>query len=313
MKTTITAITAALSMTCLAKASIPGTADSIRDIRAGVPIVTNALVAMISMTSPTGAMMTFEETDDAYTGTLICHPNRMNVVTNSPSELMDVDDGLQCYSIGDFRTWELYFGPEYRELIVIPQEHCITIRPADGVTINNSTNDLKITKVPALITSKQFPGKQVWMTIQYPEFSFLPVGLKSVEKIDDAIVLRGENLDRITKSRRHDDLRVVSYVAEGNPNYTNTVEYYVSELGGETVLTNSVDNAGFARLNSDVLVTTDVKEFDYEYVTTSVKWTGLADSARTISTVAEESGKKEALEVETTEESERVKDAAPET
>jgi len=304
MKKTITAITAALSMTCLAKTSIPGTADSIRDIRAGVPIVTNALVAMVSMTKPTGATITVEETDDAYIGNLICYPNRMNVVTNSPSELMDIDDGLQCYSIDDFRTWELYFGPEYRELIIVPQEHYITIRPADGVTINNSTNDLRITKVPALITSKQFLGKQVWMTIQYPEFNYLPVSLKSVEKVGDAIVLKGENLDRITKSKFHEERRVVSYITESNPGYTNTVDYYVAELDGETVLTNSLDYAGFAKQNSDVLVTTDVKEFGYEYVTTSFKWTGLTDlvkrdDSRAIVIVDEESGKKEVLEDET--------------
>lgn len=138
----------------------------------------------------------------------------MNVITNDYSDLMDVDEGIYCDSMGDYRTWEMYFGPEYRPLILKPKEHCITIKFTNGVVANGSTNDIIITKVPVIIRSKQLLGKQIWLTIEYPEFAYDRIEPTSATRNGSVVTITGTNLSKISKVGGHPEMRAIGLLSE---------------------------------------------------------------------------------------------------
>lgn len=199
-----------MSFAVIANGATPGTANSFREINPyKTPIVTNAEEAVWAALKPTPVVVKREETDDWIVGSMVCSPQRMNVITNDWSDLMDFDEGIYCDSMGDYRTWEIYFGPEYRPLILVPPEHCITLRFLDGVVANGSTNDILITKVPVIIKSKQLLDKQIWVTLEYPEFHYEKIVPTSVTKVGSVVTIYGTNLVKVTNVKNDPNKRIV--------------------------------------------------------------------------------------------------------
>lgn len=106
-------IFAIISLFAIASLSDPGTANSFRDINTyNTPIVTNALEAIYGALAPIGVpvMNTDEEDVD---GKITCYPRRTNVITNS----VTAADILVVDFISNFRSGEIYFGPEFTNTI----------------------------------------------------------------------------------------------------------------------------------------------------------------------------------------------------
>lgn len=245
---TLIAVTSSVG---LAKEATPGTADSFREINPyKTPIVTNAEAAVWAALKPSPTDVVTVETPTSYNGYIMCNPQRMNIITNNCYDLMDYDDGIICYSKGDYRTWEIYFGPEYRPLILEPKEHCITLRFDNGLVANGSTNDILITKVPAIIKSTQLLDKQIWVTIDYPVFQYSKIVPVSITKSDAVVTITGTNLVKVTKVSNKPESRKVEYIKVGTTT-TNSVEFVVSTNYTDWVYSNTTNyNFTFKSLNT---------------------------------------------------------------
>lgn len=231
-----------MSLAAIANGATPGTANSFREINPyKTPIVTNAEEAVWAALKPTPVVVKREETNDWIIGSMVCSPQRMNVITNNWSDLMDFDEGIFCDSMGDYRTWEIYFGPEYRPLILIPPEHCITLRFIDGVVANGSTNDITITKVPVIIKSKQLLGKQVWITLEYPEFHYEKIVPTSVTKEGSVVTIYGTNLVKVTNVKNDPDKRIVGLLNNDLMSTTNFYEFAMATNYSEWSYSNTTN------------------------------------------------------------------------
>lgn len=154
----------------VAECATPGTAGAFVEINPyRTPIVTNAEYAVWEALKPVPITVSGVDTNDEYNGHFMCSPNRLNVITNDWASMTDFD-AFVCDSIGDYRSWEIYFGPEYKPLITNTASHVITVKFLNGIVANNSTNDMVITNVPAILRSKQLLGKKIWIQVEYPDF-----------------------------------------------------------------------------------------------------------------------------------------------
>jgi hypothetical protein len=171
MKNIIFIIIAYICSNTFAAEIIPGTANSFLEINTYcTPIVTNAEEAVYAAISPIGAKISIPSKDaDLYDGEIMCYPNRMNVITNSVNDLIDMDS-IAVTFISNFRTGEIYFGPEYSDLITKTKSGVITLKP-DGILFNGSTNCITVTNVPAIIKTTSFLGTNLWVRVDYPIFT----------------------------------------------------------------------------------------------------------------------------------------------
>jgi len=269
MKKLILGTVIATAMMGYGKEAAPGTANAFVEINPyKTPIVTNAEEAVYAAMSPTGVKIEMPaETAELAQGKMRCYPKRMNVITNTVDELMDLDDGLVCTFISNYRTGEIYFGPEYRELIINPPEHAITIKP-DGVMFNGSTNNILVTQIPAIIRTEQFLDTNIYVTIEYPQYTYKLITLDSISVADGVISISGANLDSIDNLTSN--IKKLQYVVNSGST-TNNIEF--------TLANNVLTNATLAKSAEwtagkkfTFLATTAKKAFTVKYETKTIDY-----------------------------------------
>lgn len=234
------------------------------------PLVTNVEEAVSYVMSPIGIDMNIQDWDSDIESSMTCRPNRMNVVTNNVEDLLDLD--IVCKFYSNFRTGQIYFGPEYRELITVPVNKGIKIKP-EGVLFNNSTNMIVITQVPAILKLTQFLGTNLWVTVEYPEFTYKKITLDSIDVDSEGIVtITGENLDAVKYSGNITNTKLIQYIVEGS---TETNECKFSYVESDKVLKNSTVSKEAAWIDGKkytFLVTTANKAFDVKYETQEISY-----------------------------------------
>lgn len=241
------------------------------------PIVTNAEEAINYVMSPIGIEMKIDE-DNFTDSSMICRPNRMNVVTNDVYDIMDID--IKCKFNNDYRTGKIYFGPEYRQLITSTLYKGIRVVP-DGVLFNNSTNMIVITQVPAILSLTQFLGSNLWVTVDYPQFEYRKITLDSITVDSNGVIsIFGKNLDSVKYQTSDANVKKLQYIVDGSVETNDVVFTYNKD-------TESIQNSTLSKTSSwlsgkkhTFLITTADRAFDVKYETLEISYPTTLVSAK---------------------------------